>query len=123
MSLRNVYPRITFNEAIDEIKRRTGFSREVVESILWNYNDIVKECLLSQVEISFGDIGIFTFLRLNRKENIEKRNPQTGETIYRDFPAHCRMKFYQNNKWRKIMKEETAKLFEENRKDYENELG
>ena len=93
--------------------------KEIVESILWTYNDIVKECMLNQVEISFGDVGIFTYQFFVRKENAAKRNPKTGEIMYIDFPAHYRMNFRQSLKWRKTMREETAKLFEENRKDYE----
>ena len=123
MPLRNLHPRLTFAEAIDEVKNRTGLPREAVENILWTYNDIIKECILNQVDVSFGDIGIFTYQFFVRRENMPKRNPKTGEIIYRDFPAHYRMNFRQALKWRKEMREETAKLFEENRKDYEDELG
>ena len=119
MPLRNLHPRLTFAEAIDEVKNRTGVPREAVESILWTYNDIVKECMLNQVEVSFGDIGVFTYQFFIRRENMPKKNLNTGETIYRDFPAHYRMNFRQSLKWGKTMREETAKLFEENRKDYE----
>lgn len=119
MPLRNLKPRLTFAEAIEEVQNRIGVPKEIVESILWTYNDIVKECMLNQVEISFGDVGIFTYQFFVRKENAAKRNPKTGETIYIDFPAHYRMNFRQALKWRKTMREETAKLFEENRKDYE----
>ena len=119
MPLRNLHPRLTFAEAIDEVKNRTGIPREIVESILWTYNDIVKECMLNQIEVSFGDIGLFTIQFFIRREKVKRRNPYTGETIYKDFPAHYRMNFRQALKWRKTMREETAKLFEENRKDYE----
>ena len=117
--LKNLKPRLTFAEAIDEITRRTGFPREVIETILWNYDDIVKECMLNQVEIALGDIGVFTYQFFVRRENMAKKNPRTGEIIYKDFPAHYRMNFRQALRWRKTMREETAKLFEENRKDYE----
>lgn len=114
---KNGKPRLNFAEAIEEICRRTGLPANAVFQALWTYNEIVKECMLNQVEVVLGNIGVFTYQFSVRRENRECWNPKTKEIIYKDFPAHYRMNFRQTPSWKKEMKEETAKLFPENRKD------
>ena len=114
---KNGKPRLNFAEAIEEICRRTGLPANAVFQALWTYNEIVKECMLNQVEVVLGNIGVFTYQFFIRRENRECWNPKTKEIIYKDFPAHYRMNFRQTPSWKKEMKEETAKLFPENRKD------
>ena len=114
---KNGKPRLNFAEAIEEICRRTGLPANAVFQALWTYNEIVKECMLNQVEVVLGNIGVFTYQFFVRRENRECWNPKTKEIIYKDFPAHYRMNFRQTPSWKKEMKEETAKLFPENRKD------
>ena len=114
---KNGKPRLNFAEAIEEICRRTGLPANAVFQALWTYNEIVKECILNQVEVVFGNIGTFTYQLFVRRENRKCWNPRTKETVYKDFPAHYRMNFRQTPAWKKTMKAETAKLFPENRKD------
>lgn len=114
---KNGKPRLNFAEAIEEICRRTGLPANAVFQALWTYNEIVKECMLNQVEVVLGNIGVFTYQFFIRRENRECWNPKTKEIIYKDFPAHYRMNFRQTPSWKKEMKEETAKLFPENRKE------
>ena len=114
---KNGRPRLNFAEAIEEICRRTGLPANAVFQALWTYNEIVKECLLNQVEVVFGNIGTFTYQLFVRREHRKCYNPRTKETIYRDFPAHYRTRFRQTPAWLQVMKTETAKLFPENRKD------
>lgn len=114
---KNGRPRLNFAEAIEEICRRTGLPANAVFQALWTYNEIVKECLLNQVEVVFGNIGTFTYQLFVRREHRKCTNPRTKEVFYKDFPAHYRTRFRQTPAWLQQMKTETAKLFPENRKD------
>ena len=116
---KNGKPRLNFKESIEEICRRTGLPANAVFQSLWTYNEIVKECMLNQVEVVFGNVGTFTYQFFVKRDHIQHRNPKTGEVFYKDYPAHYRMNFRQTPSWKKEMKEETAKLFDENGKEKE----
>lgn len=109
--------RLNFAEAITEICRRTGLPANAVFQAMWTYNEIIKDCMLNQVEVVLGDIGVFSYQFLVKREHRRCFNPQTKEFFYKDYPAHYRMSFRQSKSWRKEMREETAKLFPENGKD------
>lgn len=111
---------LTMSESISEIENRTGIPKTVIKRILETYIDIVKECLCSEVEVVFGDIGYFGWKHWPRQENVECRNPATGEKFLMNFPAYNVMSFRQKKAWKKNMKELTIPLFAENKIEGDN---
>ena len=44
-----------------ELRRRTGVDPKIIELVLRNYHDIIRETLQHGVEYSLPDIGVITF--------------------------------------------------------------
>lgn len=106
---------LKMSEAIKEIHNRTGLPEIAIKRSLENYIEIVKECLCNEVEVVFGDLGYFGWKHWPMQKNKQCRNPLTGETYIKDFPAYNVMSFRQKNGWKKEMRIETSKLFPENK--------
>ena len=118
-------PRVNFTEVMEEIYHRTGVPINSVFRTLWTYNEIVKECLIDEVEIVFGDIGIFSFKEAKGKKNARFFSPGNKEFFYTDVHPHVKMIFKVKRAWRKELEEKTRKSFKEEEKEGEdkNELG
>lgn len=55
------YPRLTKADMKKELVRRTGVDSKIVEIVITNYHDIMREALQHGVEYSLPDIGVLTF--------------------------------------------------------------
>lgn len=107
-------PQLLLSEAIEEIYHRTGLPTAAIKKTLEVYMDIVKECVSNNVEVVFGDIGIFGWKHWPMQLGVEKKNLIAGEKIIVDLPAYDIMSFRQKRQWRKRMKEITMGLYPEN---------
>lgn len=58
---KNKYPRLGKNDMKKEVRRRTGVDKDIIELVLTNYHDIIRETLQHGVEYSLPDIGVLTF--------------------------------------------------------------
>lgn len=105
---------LNVSEAIKEIQNRTGLPDFAIQKVLDTYIDIVKECICNEVEVVFGDIGYFGWKHYPKRDNVELKNPNTGEKIVKNFPAHNALVFRQKRNWKIEMRKQTAKLFSEN---------
>ena len=101
-------PRLTHEDVIREIYNRTGFPVNGIYQVLGCYNDIVKESLLEEVEIPFGDIGFFSWKQINPRQDATVYNPKYR--IYeehRDIPGFRKTVMRINPKWHNTLKEAT----------------
>lgn len=112
-------PRLNVSEAIKEIQNRTGLPDYAIERVLETYVEIVKECICNEVEAVFGDIGYFGWKHYPKRTGVEFRNPKSGGTILKDFPAHNALVFRQKRNWKIEMRKRTSKLFPENMEETE----
>lgn len=58
---KNKYPRLGKADMSKELRRRTGVNSKIIELVLRNYHDIIRETLQHGVEYSLPDIGVLTF--------------------------------------------------------------
>lgn len=107
-------PQLNFSESVIEIYNRTGIPANTIFLVLSTFVEIVKESLINEVEVVFGDIGYFTWRFSPRKENKEFRCFKTGMKIVKDIPAYNKLCFRQKKSWREKFKNETMKLYPKN---------
>lgn len=96
-------------EAITEIQKRTNIPKELVYKVLWSYHQIVREAILNEVEVQFGDMGFFSWEEFKQRLNAYCRNLATGESKRADYPGHLKFKFRPTKKWKRELKEKTIK--------------
>lgn len=106
-------PRIKMSEVIREVYNRTGLPTATIQKILETYSDIVKECVVNEVEVTFNDLGYFGWRHCPKQLNKEYTNFRTGEKEIKDFPAYNVMTFRQKRQWKSEMRELTIPLFED----------
>ena len=58
---KNKDPRLGKADMSKELRRRTGVDPKIIELVLRNYHDIIRETLQHGVEYSLPDIGVITF--------------------------------------------------------------
>ena len=107
-------PQLLMSEAIEEIYHRTGLPTAAIKKTLEVYADIVKECVSNNVEVIFGDVGIFGWKHWSMRLGVETKNLKTGEKAIKDFPAYDLMSFRQKCLWKRKMKKITMGLYPEN---------
>lgn len=104
----NKKPRLTPNEVNKAISYRTGLPVSMIKTVVDAYVEIAKECLLGQVEVSFGNMLSFTWKQINPRENVRTYNHQK-----KDFdPPHAVPGFQRtgirvNKNWGDQLKEAT----------------
>lgn len=126
MSTPTKRPKVTFNEAISEVNKRTGLPENSVYRILWTYAEIVKECIMNQVEIGFADLGVFGFRHHTERHDVKYYNPKEkrwNPPMYQ--PPYDAPVFRNGKTWKKQLREATIPLYydEETGKLKENKNG
>jgi len=116
-------PRVTELEVIKQIEDRTGIPVEGIKKIVNAYSDIVKEALLSGVEVPFGEICYFSWKQINARPDVCTWNPYTCcYTEPHDIPGFRKMVVRVNQNWGREFKAVTLfNLGEKNPMEYEYE--
>lgn len=91
---KNKYPRLTKADMKKELIRRTGVDSKIIEIVLTNYHDIIRETLQHGVEYSLPDIGVITFRDHPPKPAGEYWNGfQKRRMYYPDRQGYYRLEF------------------------------
>lgn len=106
MAYRPKRPKLTQEELIFEVHKRTGYNIDAVYKIIWTLNEVVKDCMLNCVEVPFGDIGVFTWKQFLPRKNVRLWNvPTKSFDEPADVDGFRRQTFRAYTKWLKTLKE------------------
>lgn len=101
-------PKLTHEDVLKEINKRTCYNLDAIYKVLWVYNDIVKEAMMEQVEVPFGDIGFFSWKQITARHDVVTYNHSTHEyNEPGDVDGFRKQTFRVNAKWGKTLKEAT----------------
>lgn len=102
------YPRLGKGDMKKELVRRTGVDPKIVEIVLTNYHDILRETLKHGVEYALPDIGVLTFTAQPPRPSGEYWNGFQQRHMY--YPArqgYLKLAFKVNDKLKSAVKGNT----------------
>lgn len=111
--------KINFKEAIKEVHNRTGLPENSINQVLESYAEVVKQCILNEVDVVFADIGTFGLLHSEKRENVMCRNFHTGEVFYKDIPPYNKTHFKFSPAWKDKVREVSSLHYAEIEKEVE----
>lgn len=100
--------KLTYREVAKAIADRTGLPENMTKAFIDAYSDIVKEAIIGQVEVPFGDICIFGWKQINPRENVVTYNHFThdfNEPV--DVEGFLKMSIRANKNWSKELRRVT----------------
>lgn len=100
-------PTVSYKTIYDEVAIRTGFPLSVIDKIIVNYYEIIKQCIESGVQVR-DKAGTYTWTEKQPRENATIRNPRTNESKENVcLPGYWIPRFKPGNRWKESLKEKT----------------
>lgn len=114
------------SEVETEIYRRTGLPEEAIRVVINTYGEIIKECLINQVQVAFADIGVFCLQHKPAKAfdyyyDIKQKQWVTWDEP-KLTPGYDSAIFKVNNSMKQFMRENTIPLYEHELKELEEKI-
>lgn len=101
---------LTKVEILEELYNRTGLPQDTLWTVISTYADIIKECILNQVEVPLLGLGTFSFKEWKPTDKVmqfedSKFGIRKGETYH--VKGYLAPWFKPSDPWKKELKAKT----------------
>lgn len=113
-------PKLVIDDILTEIYNRTGAPINGIYQIYWTYNEIVKQAIENGVDVTFGDICVFTHKDV--KPHLSREHYDLGlQKWVKDVPIDGKFipKIRWNQRFVRELREKTRYSIEEEKTEQE----
>ena len=101
-------PKISHDEVLDEVSKRSGVPFYVVHRILKEYQEVLKQCLLNGVQAKIGELGVMSWKVKAPHRGVVYYNIKTREPMPpQDVPGFWIPSFIPSRKFKKELRAKT----------------